>query len=184
MEQEVMSLGITSPEVVIVNPTRVYGPGFLSESNGVTKMIKQYIEGKWRLIPGNGESLGNYVFVEDVVTGHLLAMEKGIPGERYLLGGENISYNQLFQNIREQSGVHKRLFKIPLPIMLMAAAFMMGVSFITGRPPLIVPNLTRKFNHNWIVASDKAIQNLGYDPMGTREGTQKTVNWIRDQPIS
>ena len=67
LEQILMRRIETNPEVVIVNPTRVYGPGFLSESNGVTKMIKQYVEGRWRLIPGNGESLGNYVFVEDVV---------------------------------------------------------------------------------------------------------------------
>ena len=49
--------------IVIVNPTRVYGPGALNESNSVTKMIKSYIEGKWHIIPGNGKSIGNYVFV-------------------------------------------------------------------------------------------------------------------------
>ena len=179
LEQVLMGRIETCPEVVIVNPTRVYGPGFLSESNGVTKMIKQYIEGSWRLIPGNGKRSGNYVFVEDVVTGHLLAMEKGKPGERYVLGGENISYNQLFQYTRETSGVQKRLFKIPLWMMLTTASIMAGISKITGKPPLIVPNLVRKFNHNWIVSSDKAIRDLGYEPMGAREGISKTVNWVK-----
>ncbi|MEN8229524.1 MAG: NAD-dependent epimerase/dehydratase family protein [Bacteroidota bacterium] len=179
MEQEVMGLNTNDLDVVIVNPTRVYGPGFLSESNGVTKMIKQYIEGRWRLIPGNGESSGNYVHVEDVVTGHLLAMEKGSSGERYVLGGENISYNQLFKYTRELSGVHKRLFKIPLQVMLMAAFLMKGISTITGKPPLIVPNLVRKFNHNWFVSSDKAINLLGYDPMGIKEGIEQTISWLK-----
>jgi nucleoside-diphosphate-sugar epimerase len=179
LEQILIKRIETNPEVVIVNPTRVYGPGFLSESNGVTKMIKQYVEGRWRLIPGNGESLGNYVFVEDVVTGHLLAMEKGTPGERYVLGGENISYNQLFQYTRQTSGVHKRLYKIPLWIMLSAAGIMKGISRITGQPPMVIPDLVRKFNHNWIVSSDKAIHHLGYCPMEALGGIEKTVHWIK-----
>jgi len=183
LEQKLLGRKGSNPEVVIVNPTRVYGPGYLSESNGVTKMIKQYIEGSWRLIPGDGHSLGNYVFVEDVVTGHLLAMKKGMPGERYVLGGENISYNQLFAFVREASGVRKRLFKIPLWIMLAAAGMMKGVSKITGRPPLIVPNLVRKFNHNWIVSSQKATDDLGYHPMDARAGIQQTVQWIQSSNI-
>ena len=161
MEQVIKSQDILKPEVIIVNPTRVYGPGFLSESNGVTKMIKQYVEGSWRFIPGNGKRSGNYVYVEDVVTGHLLAMEKGKPGQRYVLGGENISYNKLFEYVREISGVQKRLFKIPLWIMLSVASIMKGMSLLTGNPPLIVPSLVKKFNHNWIVSSQKAITQLG-----------------------
>ena len=180
LEQQLLGRSETNPEVVIVNPTRVYGPGYLSESNGVTKMIKQYMEGSWRLIPGDGKSSGNYVFVEDVVSGHLLAMEKGKPGERYVLGGENISYNQFFSILREASGVHKRLFKIPLWAMLTSAGIMQGISRITGRAPLIVPNLTRKFNHNWIVSSEKAIRQLGYQPLKAQEGILQTVQWIEN----
>lgn len=180
LEKQILGRTDTDPEVVIVNPTRVFGPGYLSESNGVTKMIKQYVEGKWRLIPGNGKSSGNYVFVEDVVTGHLLAMLKGRPGERYVLGGENISYNQLFEFVREASGVRKKLFKIPLWIMLAAAGVMQGISKISGCPPLIVPKLVRKFNHNWIVSSEKAIRDLGYQPINARTGIQLTVQWIKN----
>lgn len=178
LEQQILGRKESNPEVVVVNPTRVYGPGYLSESNGVTKMIKQYVEGKWRLIPGDGKSSGNYVYVEDVVSGHLLAMLKGKPGERYVLGGENISYNQLFELVREASGVHNRLFKIPLWIMLAAAGVMKGISRISGRPPLIVPNLVKKFNHNWIVSSEKAIRDLGYQPINAHKGIQHTVQWI------
>ena len=180
LEQQLLGRSETGPEVVIVNPTRVYGPGYLSESNGVTKMIKQYVEGKWRLIPGNGKSSGNYVYVEDVVSGHLLAMLKGRPGERYVLGGENISYNQLFEFVREASGVDKKLFKIPLWIMLAAAHLMKLISLISGRPPLIVSNLVRKLNHNWIVSSQKASDDLGYKPISARMGLLQTVQWIKN----
>jgi len=180
LEQQLLGRTKADPEVVIVNPTRVFGPGYLSESNGVTKMIKQYMEGKWRLIPGNGKSSGNYVYVEDVVSGHLLAMLKGRPGERYVLGGENISYMQFFDFVREASGVRKRLYKIPLWIMLAVAGVMKGISKISGRPPQIVPRLVRKFNHNWIVSSEKAIRDLGYQPINARTGIQLTVQWIKN----
>jgi farnesol dehydrogenase len=178
LEQKLLGRREGNPEVVFVNPTRVYGPGYLSESNGVTRMIKQYVEGKWRLIPGNGRSSGNYVHVEDVVTGHLLAMEKGLPGERYVLGGENISYLQLFAHVRQASSVRYRLFKVPLWIMLTVAVILVGISRISGRPPLITPNLVRKFNHNWIVSSGKASSELGYRPMDANTGIQQTVHWI------
>ena len=180
LEQQLLGRTDLDPEVVIVNPTRVFGPGILSESNGLTRLIMQYMEGRWKLIPGSGKSTGNYVFVQDVVSGHLLAMEKGMPGERYVLGGENISYNQLFTWIRETSGVEQRMFRIPLWVMLAAAGMFKFWSGLTGRPPLILPGLVRKFNHNWIVSSDKARLELGYDPVPVRDGIQLTVQWIKN----
>ncbi|MFH0756618.1 MAG: SDR family oxidoreductase [Bacteroidota bacterium] len=180
LEQTLKELRVALPEVVVVNPTRVYGPGFLSESNGVTKMIGQYLKGNWRFIPGNGKSSGNYVFVEDVVKGHILAMARGKAGERYVLGGENITYNQLFGITREVSGVSHRLFHIPLWLMLTLAGFMKFFAGMTGKPPLIVPGLVRKFNHNWIVSSNKAITELGYAPLDARAGIRKTIEWLQD----
>ena len=180
LEQKLLGRKEGNPEVVLVNPTRVYGPGYLSESNGVTRMIKQYMEGSWRLLPGDGLSLGNYVYVEDVVSGHLLAMQKGLAGERYVLGGDNISYMQLFEFIRNASGVKHRLFKVPLWLMMALAGLMQGISAITGRPPLIVPNLVRKFSHNWIVSSQKAIRELGYEARNAEEGIKQTVQWIQN----
>jgi farnesol dehydrogenase len=181
MEQELKRIDPNDIEVVVVNPTRVYGPGFLSESNGVTKMIKKYIKDKWRYIPGSGNQSGNYVFVEDVVTGHLLAMENGKPGERYILGGENLTYNQLFQLVRSASNIHKRLYRIPLWLMLVVSLWMKFATKITGRPPMIVPGLVRKFNHNWVVSSQKAIRELGYNPISAEEGIRKTIQWINNQ---
>ncbi len=178
MERRLRELAGSAPEVVIVNPTRVYGPGVLSESNGVTRMIGQYLNGKWRIIPGDGKSSGNYVQVEDVVTGHLLAMEKGKPGERYVIGGENITYNQLFEMIREIGRVDFRLFHIPPGLMLSIARLMGLWTKLTGKAPLILPGLVKKFNHNWIVSSEKAIKELGYNPMSARDGIGKTIEWL------
>lgn len=178
MEKRLGELKGRGPELLIVNPTRVYGPGVLSESNGVTRMIGKYLEGSWRLIPGDGKSTGNYVHVEDVVRGQILAMEKGKAGERYILGGENISYNQLFELCRESSGVSHTLYHIPLWLMLSVASAMGLWTRLTGATPLILPGLVKKFNHNWIVSSEKAIGELGYKPRSAKEGISETVKWL------
>jgi hypothetical protein len=84
----------------------------------------------------------------------------------------------LFEFVREASGVRYRLFKIPLWIMLAAARVMKFISLVSGRPPLIIPDLVRKFNHNWHVSSEKAIRDLGYQAINARAGIQLTVQWI------
>ncbi len=177
-EEKVKEYAKSGPECVIVNPTRVYGPGVLSKSNSVTVMIKSFSEGKWRIIPGNGKSIGNYVFVDDVVDGHILAMEKGISGERYILGGDNISYMQFFQILRELTGKKHLLFKLPLFMMLAVAKGMMFFTVIFGIKPMITQALVRKFNYNWIVSSAKAERELGYRPVSFKKGAEKTLEWI------
>ncbi|MFO7932643.1 MAG: SDR family oxidoreductase [Bacteroidales bacterium] len=181
MEQELLAIGPGFPEIVIVNPTRVFGPGLMSESNSLTKMIASYMEGRWRFMPGDGNSYGNYVFVEDVAAGHMLAMEKGKAGERYVLGGENLSYRQLFSYIREVSGINRKLWKVPYPVMLGTAGLMKLFSRLTGRPPMIVPGLIRKYNHNWIVSSGKAVRELGYEPLDVKSGIRRTVDWLNSR---
>lgn len=178
LEVILKAYSLSGVDIVIVNPTRVYGPGILSESNGVTRMIKKYTEGKWRLIPGDGKSPGNYVHVEDVVSGHILAMEKGLSGENYLLGGSNVSYNNLFESLATLSGKNFRLIHIPLWIMILISHIMLFLSKITGKDPLITPPLVKKFIHHWNVKSDKAINTLGYNPMSFEEGLKDTLNWI------
>ncbi len=178
LEQELKNYKSKEIEIVVVNPTRVFGPGVLSESNGVTRMIQSYIKYNWRYLPGNGNQYGNYAFIDDVVDGHILAMERGRDRERYVLGGENLTYRQLFQLVTEYSGIRKRLIGIPLWLMLASASFMLGRARITGKPPLIVPDLVRKFHHNWIVSSDKAVNEIGYRPLPAKEAVAITIDWI------
>lgn len=99
--------------VVIVNPTRVYGPGKMTEGNSVSRMIDLYDRGRFPFLLNQGVNIGNYAFVDDVVQGLILAMEKGRIGERYILGGENVSLKQLFELIDEIGG--KKHFRINIP---------------------------------------------------------------------
>lgn len=167
-------------EIITVNPTRVYGPGLLSDSNGVTKMVKLYLEGKFKTLPGNGKSIGNYVFIEDVVTGHIKAMENGKPGERYILGGANVSFNEFFNLLSDITGRSSRMFHIPIPVINMAAKFMEFRANLTGSPPLITPPWVRKYLYNWELSSQKAKEELGYKVTPLTEGLQTTIDWIRD----
>jgi hypothetical protein len=65
---------------------------------------------------------------------------------------------------------------------MLIAAWLMGLwTRISGMAPLILPGLVRKFNHNWIVSSQKAIKELGYKPMNAREGISNTISWLQKQ---
>ena len=88
-------------DAVIVCPTRVYGPGPMVEGNAVTRMVERYVQGRWRALPGDGRKSGNYVYIEDVIDGHLAAMAKGRPGEAYILGGENATYRDFFAQLAD-----------------------------------------------------------------------------------
>lgn len=169
--------------VVIVNPTRVYGPGPLNVSNSVTKLVKQYIEGKWKFIPGDGLSTGNYVFVDDVINGHILAMAKGRSGERYLLGGEDATYFDLFDTIAEIGGKKYKLYKMPLGLMLAFGKIQLFLAENFGRQPMITPGWVRKYLYKWSVSSAKAEKELGYEITSLRSGIEQTVDWLRKEEI-
>ena len=164
--------------IKVVNPTRVYGPGALNESNSVTIMVKKYLEGKWHFIPGDGKSIGNYVFVDDVVSGHILAMQNGKAGERYILAGENVSYNQFFDILNELSGKKFWLVKIPLIVMLAMANSLIYWNKLTKIAPKITPAHIRKFNYSWEVSNLKAQTELGYKNILLKEGLKQTIHWI------
>jgi nucleoside-diphosphate-sugar epimerase len=163
---------------VVVMPTRVFGPGPLTVSNSVTKLIAQYAEGKWYFRPGDGKSSGNYVYLPDVVEGHRLAMEKGKSGERYLLGGEDVSYNELFELLAELTDQRRSLLPMPLGLMLAMARIQLFLADNFGREPLITPDWVRKYNYHWEVSSSKAQQELGYQITPLREAVQETLEWL------
>ena len=165
--------------VVIVNPTRVYGPGPLNVSNSVTKLVKQYIEGKWKFMPGDGMSTGNYVYVEDVINGHVLAMTHGRAGERYLLGGDDATYHELFDTIAEIGGKKYKLYKMPLGAMLTFGKLQLFMAESFGRQPMITPGWVRKYLYKWSVSSEKARKELGYETTSLKDGIQQTVDWLK-----
>jgi farnesol dehydrogenase len=165
-------------DIVIVHPTRVYGPGIISKSNAVTLLIKKYIKGSWWFIPGNGKMRGNYVYIDDVVRGHILAMEKGIKGEQYILGGENASYSDFFHIVRATSKKNYPLIKIPVRTLLLFAFFEMAFSRLAGNTPLLPPKWVKKYMYNWELSSRKAREDLGYSITPLKRGVELTLKWL------
>ncbi len=138
-------------------------------------------KGKWRIIPADGESVGNYVFIDDVVKGHMLAMKNGRSGERYILGGTNISYNDLFDLLRQFTHSRQNLFHVPLGPVLFFAQVQEFAAKHFGIEPLIVPEFARKLSKHWNMSSLKAMEELGYEMTPIREGLIQTLKWLENE---
>lgn len=169
--------------ITIVNPARVYGPGLDCGSNPVTKIIELYLRGKWRFIPGNGEDIGSYCFIDDVVKGHIAAMEKGRKGERYIFGGINTSFNDFIQFISDISKLDYRMFYLPFPMLKAISHLMNFWSNISDIPPMITPQWVKRYDYDWALNSDKAIKELGYQIMPLHEGLKRTIEWLKENRI-
>ncbi|MDF1559872.1 MAG: SDR family oxidoreductase [Bacteroidales bacterium] len=180
-EELVRSYNRDGLETVTVNPTRVYGPGVLSESNSVTLMIKLYARGKWHIIPGDGKCIGNYVIVDDVVNGHILAALHGHPGHRYALGGDNLTFDQFFKTLTEVTGKRPWLIHLPVWLMITIAKILEWQASVTGIPPLITAPWVRKYLNHWSLSSAKAAADLGYSYSSFREGARITLDWITSE---
>ena len=167
-------------DIVIVNPTRVYGPGKLTKSNSVTRMINEFNQEKWHVYPGDGNATGNYVFVKDVIEGHILAMQKGKAGENYILAGENASYKELFKKVTQVSGNKTWLVGVPIFIMMLLSKVQMALISITGKGPLLSPGFVKKYNFNWVNSSEKAERELGYKPTSLIDGIKEVISWSQN----
>ena len=174
--REYLSRGL---EIITVFPTRVFGPGKLGDSNAVARIIKLYAEGKWRILPGNGQRTGNYVFVEDVASGMLLAMQKGKPGSRYILGGDNLSFREMFSIIGSSTGKKRVLIPLPLALMYGAVVLFRLISLLTGKPPLITAAWLKRYMQDWAFSSAKAEAELGYTHRPFGEGVKITWDYFR-----
>lgn len=167
--------------ICIVHPSRVYGPGRLSKSNAVTFMVKHFLRGSWRVIPGDGHRRGNYVYIDDVVEGHILAMQKGRPGAQYILGGENASYSDFFNNIRSLSGKKRWLIKIPVSLLIAFAFIQMHLARLVRRPPLLPPKWVKKYMYNWELDASKAQKELDYKITPLKTGLLQTIQWLENR---
>jgi len=168
-------------EVVTVNPTRVFGPGPLTEGNSLAKIIEDYDRGRAPFLLNGGRNTGNYVYVDDVVNGLLLAMEKGRPGERYLIGGHNKTLGEFFDAIDDVSGKRHRRLTIRGPMALSVAYIMQWRAQLLGAHPPITPPWVRTFLADWAYSNQKAVDELGYRPIPFKESLRETYDWLVQQ---
>lgn len=178
-EQEALQRAGQGFPVVIVNPTRLYGPGHLTEGNSVSRLIDDYTRGRVPVLLNFGRNVGNWAYIDDVVAGHILAMEKGRIGERYILGGENASLKEFFRLVRMVSGQRHRQIPVFRYIPLAAAWLMKKRADWFGIHPPITPGWVRTFLADWAYSTKKAEAELGYHVTPLVEGLWRTYEWLQ-----
>ncbi len=168
-------------DIVTVSPTRVFGPGNLSASNAVTKLLEDYMYKGFRFVPGDGRTAGNYAYISDIINGHYLAAINGKTGENYILGGENMTYRELLVAFGAATGIIRKPIAIPLTIMLGAANTMQFLGDKFGIKPKITPPFIRKYMHTWATDVSKAKNQLGYTVTPFKDAIKETADWINSQ---
>ena len=166
-------------EALVVMPSRVYGPGISTYSNGVNRFISGYLKKGFSVIPKCPTIAGNYVFLDDVVEGHLLAMQHGKGGERYILGGENVAFGDFTKTIREVAGTGRF---VTVPTFLIKATALMAQlkALITRSSPELTPRMVERLFLHCQFSSDKAKSELNYQVTPFREGITKTIAHLKN----
>ena len=181
MEREAAEWVKNGLPLVIVNPTRVFGPGLQSESNSVTRLIDQYRRGLFPILLNWGVNIGNYGFIDDIAEGHLLAMERGKIGERYILGGENVTLEGFFQMVDKTDGKKRFQLKILWVIPMLVAHYLALQAKCLGIYPSITPGWVRTFLVDWAFSTEKAERELGYRVTPFEEAIRRTCQWLDEQ---
>jgi dihydroflavonol-4-reductase len=176
-EQVAFEACVRGLPLVVVNPTSVYGPGQTAHMTGA---ISRFLNGR---LPAIVDAELNFVYVDDVVAGHLRAMERGQVGERYILGGENSSLGQFLALAAEMAGVHSKPRSVPAYLVKSVAWVLDAVSHVTRRRPWVSIDEARTAAHSFLFDTRKAREELGLECTSLREGLQRTISWLRDEGL-
>lgn len=164
--------------VVIVNPTAPVGAGDIKPTP-TGKVILDFLRGR---LPAYVDTGLNIVSVEDVAQGHLLAEQKGAVGERYILGGENLTLQKILEVLSRICGRRLPRFPMPWSVALVAAylnQFFMGT--ILRREPSIPLDGVRMARHKMFVSTEKAQRVLGYSPRPAEQALQEAVDYFQHE---
>jgi dihydroflavonol-4-reductase len=160
--------------VVIVNPSTPVGPGDIKPTP-TGRLILEAARGQ---MPAFVDTGLNIVHVDDVAAGHLAAAEKGRIGERYILGGENMSLAEILATVSRAAGRRPPWLKVPHTMLFPIAFGAELAARITGREPFVTLDGVRMSRKKMYFTSDKASRELGYKPRPAREAIADAVAWF------
>ncbi|XP_062024093.1 uncharacterized protein LOC133740189 [Rosa rugosa] len=178
-----IALQAAQPEglpVLLLYPGVIYGPGKLTAGNVVARMIIERFNGRLPGYIGAGTDRYSFSHVDDVVDGHIGAMNKGRIGERYLLTGENASFKHVFDVAAVLTHTQRPKFNIPLWLIEVYGWVSILGSRITGKLPLISPPTVYVLRHQWAYSCEKAKQELDYSPRSLKEGLEEVLPWLKN----
>ncbi len=162
--------------IIIVNPSTPIGPRDIKP----TPTGRIVLDTICRRMPAYVDTGLNIVHVDDVALGHLLAFEKGKFGERYILGGDNLSLKNILDEIDVITGEKQTRIRLPHNLVLPIAHVMELWSKITGKEPRATVDGVRMSKKQMYFSSDKAITQLGYKPRPAMEALKDSIGWFRD----
>lgn len=165
---------------MILYPGVVYGPGRLTEGNLVGKMIADFVAGRLPGRLGRGDRRFCYAFVKDVVEGHLSALEKGQPGERFILGGENRTTLELFAELTRITGHPAPRRQIPFAVAQAGGLLQRWRANLTGMEPQITDEVIKVYRHDWAYSSRRAKEAFGYRITPFAQGLEAAVGGLRE----
>jgi dihydroflavonol-4-reductase len=119
----------------------------------------------------------NFVPVEDCAAGHLLAAERGQTGERYILGGRNLTLKEILDMLAAISGLRAPRWKFPHAVAYVAACVDTAVSAVIGREPQIPIEGVRMARHKMFVDATKATRELGFSHGPVEAALERAVRW-------
>ncbi|MDD5629705.1 MAG: NAD-dependent epimerase/dehydratase family protein [Elusimicrobia bacterium] len=174
-ELAVLELAAKGAPVVAVNPAAPIGP-WDRKPTPTGKILVDFLNGRMPSYIDTGLCV---VHVRDVALGHLLAARQGRVGERYILGGENLTFKQILDILSELTGRPAPRFKTPYAVAYAFAALDTAVSRLSGREPRAPLDAVRMARHYMWYDSAKARKELGYAPVPARQALADAAAWFQ-----
>jgi len=174
-EQAALEAARKGLPVVIVNPTAPVGDHDLKPTP-TGKIIVDFLR---RRMPAFVDTGLNVVDVRDVAAGHLLAWERGQVGERYILGGENLTLEQIFRKLQTLSGIPAPKVRIPYAVAYFAGVVSTGFARLTGEEPKAPLDGVRMARKRMFASSEKAMKQLGYRPSAPEGALRRAIDWFQ-----
>jgi dihydroflavonol-4-reductase len=162
--------------VVIVNPSTPVGPGDVKPTP-TGRLIVEAARGQ---MPAFVDTGLNIVHVDDVAEGHLAAAEKGLIGDRYILGGENLTLAGILAEVAAAVGRRAPRLRVPHSALLPVAFGAELAARISGREPFVTLDGVRMSRKKMYFSSEKASREFGYTPRPARQAIADAVSWFRD----
>jgi dihydroflavonol-4-reductase len=164
-------------DLVLVNPSSVQGPG---RAGGTGRFLLAFLDGRLKVFVPTVISL---VDIDDCVTGHLLACERGAAGERYLLNGMTLPIEQALALAAEVAGVQARPRLVPRRVATVAAGLVERGFRLARRRPPVCREMVRTLLHGHRYDGSRAERDLGLRYTESRETIRKTVVWARGEGL-
>jgi dihydroflavonol-4-reductase len=179
-EKYVLSVTEDDLETVVINPTAIVGPFDFKPSYFGEALIRLYNNTIPMLVPGGYD----IVDVRDVVEGAIFAMQKGRPGERYILSGKWIGLKQLSAMIGNISGSKTPATVVPLLLAKIGLPFIRVFAYIKNEHPLYTSNTLEILKHSHRnISSKKANLKLGYKSRPLKDTLKDTFDWFKQKEM-